>query len=330
MLPLNKVARTFITWKNASACEPRPDTPMGWLQVATAAGQSQPEDLEAAFSELGAVAVWLSDAGDNPVLEPAPGETPGWPATIVTALFEATQGEAALRQRLQQALPHIELTLQSVAERDWQTQWQQSLQPRQFGARLWVVPDSKLPDGSLPEGGPPTNAAVVTLQPGMAFGTGEHPTTAMCLEWLAAQQPTGKRVIDYGCGSGLLAIAALALGARECCAVDIDPQALTATRQNAARNDCLEQLFIVKPDAVPATTQYDVLVANILSGTLIELAGDLCRLTHSGAAVALTGILAHQADDVIAAWSDWAELAITNQQDDWVLLSGTRLENTDQ
>ncbi len=303
---------------------------MGWLQVATTAGQRQPEDLEAAFSELGAVAVWLSDAGDHPVLEPAPGETPGWPATIVTALFDDAQGEAALRRRLQQALPHIELTLQNIAEQDWQAKWQQSLQPRQFGAHLWVVPDGSLPDGTLATGKPPASAAVVRLQPGMAFGTGEHPTTAMCLEWLAWQRPAGKRVIDYGCGSGLLAIAALALGARACCAVDIDPQALTATRQNAARNDCLEQLFIVKPDAVPATTQYDVMVANILSGTLIELAGDLCQLIHGGAAVALTGILAHQADDVIAAWSEWASLSVTSQQDDWVLLSGTRRENADQ
>ncbi len=321
MQPLSKAAPTSTIWKNASASEPESNAAMTWLQVETAAGHSHPQNLEAAFTELGAVAVWFRDAGDHPVLEPAPGETPGWPETIVTALFAGDQTEALLRQSLEQALPGIALTLRSVADRNWQEEWQQSLQPRQFGKRLWILPE---------DSAPPANAAVVRLQPGMAFGTGEHPTTAMCLEWLAKQQLQGATVLDYGCGSGLLAIAALALGARECCAVDIDPQALAATQQNAANNGCQEQLLIVKPDAVPAAKQYDVLVANILSGTLIELATALRARVSKGAALALTGILAHQADEVAAAWSDWTQLSIADQQGDWVLLSGNKRENADE
>lgn len=288
---------------------------MPWLQVETAAGQNNPEELEAALTRLGAVAVWLSDAGDNPVLEPAPGETPGWPETRVTALFSNDHSTVQLQTDLQQALPGIEFTLQSVADRDWQSEWQQSLQPMQFGHRLWILPEHTTA---------PDDAANVRLQPGMAFGTGEHPTTAMCLQWLASKPLDGLNVIDYGCGSGLLAIAAAALGAQHCCAVDIDPQALTATRDNAANNHCTDRLLIVKPDAVPPAKQYDVLVANILSDTLIELSPTLRPLLTAGAPIALTGILAHQADKVRAGWVDWAELKVTDQRGDWVLLSGNK------
>jgi len=290
---------------------------MSWLQVETTAGHRDPQTLEDAFTELGAVAVWLRDAGDEPILEPAPGETPGWSETIVTALFEDNRSVTSLRTALQSTLPDIELTVRTVADRDWQSEWQQSLKPQRFGDRLWVVPsDVDTPD----------DAVVVRLQPGMAFGTGEHPTTAMCLKWLTRQTLQNASVLDYGCGSGLLAIAALALGARRGCAVDIDPQALDATRENARNNGCDEQLLIVKPDAVPADSQYDVLVANILSGILIELGPALRPLVRPGAPLALTGILAHQADAVRSAWAPWADLWVDDQTNDWVLLSGNKRE----
>ncbi len=291
---------------------------MAWLQVETVAGQDDPGVLEDALTELGASAVWLRDAGDEPVLEPAPGETPLWSRSIVTALFTDDFTAAALRRTLADLLPGIEFGFSAVEERDWQAEWQQTLQPRQFDNRLWVIPDSS---------GAPDGAAVVRLDPGMAFGTGEHATTAMCLTWLEQQALEATAVLDYGCGSGLLAIAALKLGATHACAVDIDPQALDATCANARDNDCEKRIEIVKPDAVPADAQYDVLVANILSGTLIELGPVLRALVKPGAPLALTGILAHQADDVMAAWAGWADLGTGNRSGDWVLLTGNKRGN---
>ncbi|MBT8421700.1 MAG: 50S ribosomal protein L11 methyltransferase, partial [Gammaproteobacteria bacterium] len=235
---------------------------MPWLQVETLAGQRDPQTVERVLSELGAAAVWLKDAGDEPILEPAPGETPGWSETLVTALFTADFREADLRAALDDTVPGIEWRFAVVEDQDWQSAFEQTLRPLRFSDRLWVIPD----------GSPaPDHGAVVRLAPGMAFGTGEHPTTAMCLQWLAQQALDHAGVLDYGCGSGLLAIAALKLGASRCCAVDIDPQALDATAENAASNAVADRLIIVEPDAVPAGAQYDVLVANILSGTLIDL-----------------------------------------------------------
>jgi len=200
-----------------------------------------------------------------------------------------------------------------IEDRDWQADYRQSLQPRQFGDLLWVIPA----DAAAPPG-----AAVVRLEPGMAVGSGGRPTTAMCLGWLRQQRLEGLEVLDYGCGSGLLAIAALALGAANATGVDIDPQALAASQDNAALNGRAEQLRIVKPEAIPADKKHDVLVANILSETLIDLGPALQPRLKTGAPVALTGILAAQAKDVIDAWASRADLRVTNRQGDWVLLSG--------
>jgi len=288
---------------------------MPWLQAETTAGQTDPQSIEDTLTAIGAIAVWLRDAGDEPVLEPAPGETPGWSETIVTALFPHDFVAEELAGCVNGLLPDVDLSFRIIADRDWQAEWQNTLQPMQFGERLWVIPH---------QAPPPEDAAVVRLQPGMAFGTGEHPTTAMCLHWLARQKLQHRAVLDYGCGSGLLAIAAAALGAANCAAVDIDPQALDATLSNALKNSCADRIAIVKPDALPADTQYDVLVANILSGTLIELGPVLRERLKQGAPLALTGILFHQAEEVTAAWSDWADLAVDDQTGDWVLLSGNK------
>ncbi len=242
-------------------------------------------------------------------------ETPLWSQSIVTALFADTYRADALAATLAELLPGIDFAFSRIEDRDWQAEWQQTLRPRSFGERLWVVPDAS----AVPAG-----AVSVRLQPGMAFGTGEHPTTAMCLRWLAAQALDDQTVLDYGCGSGLLAIAAVKLGAARACAVDIDPQALDATATNAAENACSGRIDIGKPDAVAADAQYDVLVANILSGTLIELGPVLRELVRPGASLALTGILAHQADAVAAAWSGWADLGTGDRDGDWVLLTGNR------
>lgn len=287
---------------------------MPWLQVTTAGGQRDPEPIEAAFTELGAVATWLSDAGDNPVLEPAPGETPLWPEVVVTALFPADTDTATVLAAMAELLPAAALHFRQLEDEDWQSNWQRSLRPLQFGERLWVLPDAAHHA--------PAGNAFVRLAPGLAFGTGEHPTTAMCLRWLTERPLAELTVLDYGCGSGLLALAALALGASAAIAVDIDPQALTATAANAAANGCAGRLQTGRPEEFPDAAGYDLLVANILSGTLIELAPALAARLRSGADIALTGILSEQAAAVCAAWSPWAPLQVSAQQDNWVLLTG--------
>jgi ribosomal protein L11 methyltransferase len=288
---------------------------MPWLQLETELGQQHPESLEPLLEELGAVAIWFRDAGDEPVLEPAPGETPGWSSTIVAALFpdgtEAEHVTAALRG----VIDGDRLNFSTVTDRDWQAEWQGTLQPLRFGERLWVVPEGTV----QPEPG-----IGVALTPGMAFGTGEHPTTAMCLKWLDSERLAGTTVLDYGCGSGLLAIAALALGADHAQAVDIDPQALVATRSNGFTNGCGEKLSVSDPEEIGTTRQYDVLVANILSGILLELGPEIRDLMRPGARLALSGILAEQAAQVCADWSGWAQLAVTDRSDDWVLLTGRK------
>lgn len=287
---------------------------MPWLQLETRRGQEDTTALETACTELGAVALWLRDAEDTPILEPAPGATPVWPRSILTALFPATLQQAHIEATLAPLVPAEQLRFTAVADRDWQADWQATLEPRRFGRGLWVLPHAApSPDAA---------AACVRLQPGLAFGSGEHPTTAMCLRWLERHAVAGQQVLDYGCGSGLLAIAALALGAKTAVAVDIDPQALDATRANADNNQCGANLRVLTPDTLAADARFDAVVANILSGTLIELAPSLAGHLREDAAVALTGILARQADLVLAAWQRYAELEVTEQVDDWVLLSG--------
>ena len=288
---------------------------MSWLQLETIIGQQRPETLEPVLEELGATAVWFRDAGEEPILEPKPGETPLWSATIVAALFPEDTDPEMLAAALQDVVEGSELSFTRIDERDWQADWQKTLRPLRFGDRLWVVPDGIA--FNKPGIG-------VRMTPGLAFGTGEHPTTAMCLNWLESQPLSGCSVLDYGCGSGLLAIASLALGADEACAVDIDAQALAATRNNAEKNSCSEKLVVCCPEEIAAGRQYDVLVANILSGTLIELGPVISKLLHSNARLALSGILEDQAEAVCAAWSDWAALKTSMQDQNWVLLTGRK------
>ena len=288
---------------------------MPWLQLETRSGQANPAELEARLEALGAVSVALRDAGDQPLLEPKPGETPLWSSTIVTALFPANVLAGELSAALGELIDPDDLRFTEVEDQDWQAAWRQELKARQFGRRLWVVPT----DAEAPR-----DAAVVKPDPGLAFGTGEHATTAMCLAWLDEVIKSGDSVLDYGCGSGLLALAALQLGATEACATDIDPQALEATRRNAAANGCADRLRAVGPELVDNTHRFDVLVANILSGTLIELGPVIEPLVRPGARLALTGILAEQADEVAQAWSGWATLHVDRQVREWVLLTGVK------
>lgn len=289
-----------------------------WLQAALDCPQSAVPDVEATFERLGALVTWTQAADDEEILEPEPGATPLWTAVRLTALLPPDTA----RERIRAAFPATPVRFEVVADRDWDAEWRKSLKPLRFGRRLWVCPvgqDCPDPDG-----------ASLLLEPGLAFGTGTHPTTAMCLAWLdrlAQDSPplAGQSVLDYGCGSGILAIAALRLGARSAVAVDIDPQALVATRDNAIRNGCAAQLACGLPAELlpPSASQaFDVLVANILSGPLVRLAPELRRFAGPATRVALSGILADQATEVIAAFSPWVRLAVVEQQGGWVLLAG--------
>jgi len=284
-----------------------------WLQAAVDCPQTDAADVEARFESLGAIVTWTEGTDEEEILEPEPGATPLWATIRITALLPSDTPRDQIAAAFPECRPHVEV----VADRDWDAEWRRSLKPLHFGRRLWVCPEGR----ACPD---PAGTSLI-LDPGLAFGTGTHPTTAMCLEWLDGQPLDGCRVLDYGCGSGILAIAALLLGARAAIAVDIDPQALTATRANAVRNDCAGKLRVVTPDeALPAAARdaAGVIVANILSGPLVKLAPQLRRFAQPATRVALSGILADQAREVIAAYDPWAHLAVTAEAGDWVLLSG--------
>jgi ribosomal protein L11 methyltransferase len=265
----------------------------------------------------GALSVTLRDAADEPLFESVPGERPLWGMTCVVALFPAGFNHRPVVQALKSVLrrPGLEYTLEPLEDRDWSNTWRDSFRAMRFGRRLWVCPVGESP--------PDPEAVVIRMDPGMAFGTGTHTTTALCLEWLAANPPRGKRVIDYGCGSGILAIAASKLGAASVQAVDIDPQALTAARENARRNHISRNFDVISPQALPAA-EADLVLANILANPLIDLAGELSRRVCSGGRIILTGILEEQADSVRAAYEPFFEFAAPVRRGGWVRLDGTR------
>ena len=276
-----------------------------------------PEQVESVLLGLGALSVTFTDAGDEPVLEPPPGETPLWTDTSVTALFDAAADLGALPDDLRAALSLDELPpsrFETLADRDWEREWLKDFGPMQFGTNLWVAPHgADVPDGAI----------VVRLDPGLAFGTGTHPTTALCLEWLGGLALGGRNVFDFGCGSGILSIAALKLGARSATGVDIDLQAVTATRQNAMDNGVLERLN-VGTEMPPGSRQYDVVVANILAGTLIDRASIVVETAAKGAAMAMSGIFENQVDLVTDAYAHAVDFQAPAFLDGWALVTGKR------
>jgi ribosomal protein L11 methyltransferase len=266
---------------------------MAWLQLSVEVAGDQVEAVSEVFNTIGALSVTVLDAGDEPLLEPAPGEAPLWSNTRVIALFDAAQDAAELKQQLRSVLdaPVPDLHVEPLADRDWSNTWRDTFGAMRFGERLWVCPVGESP--------PDPSAIVVHMDPGMAFGTGTHVTTALCLEWLDAHPPVNRSVIDCGCGSGILAVAAHRLGAANVTAVDIDPQALQATRENARRNGC--DIEVSLPDSIGKRSA-DLVIANILANPLIELAADISRCVHTGGQLVMTGILAEQAEAVMAAY----------------------------
>ena len=290
---------------------------MPWNQIRLRALREHSEALEDLLLELGAMSVTFSDAEDNPVLEPAPGETPIWPELILTALFEADANVELVISALENSIhPFTDLKSEILEDQDWERAWMNDFKPMQFGKHLWICPSWQEP--------PNPDAINLMLDPGLAFGTGTHPTTALCLEWLDAHPPKGQLVIDYGCGSGILAIAALKLGARHCWGIDIDPQALTASRDNAEKNNVGDaHFYVADPDGLPPVTA-DLVIANILSGPLVELATELNALVKPGGQIVLSGILQEQADSVLKAYSQWFEMQPPVTREDWVRLEGIK------
>jgi len=278
----------------------------------------EPDCIEEVLLRHGAQAVTLTDAGDDPVLEPAPGATPLWRDTRITALFAADADFAGLRADLGQTLAIDQLPdnhVESLHDRVWEREWLRDFKPMRFGERLWVLPEDTVAGTD--------DAIAVRLDPGLAFGTGTHATTALCLEWLEGSDIEGKTVLDVGCGSGILGIAALKLGAKSVMAMDIDPQALTATRRNALANDVSERLE-TSAHLDPGGTTYDLVVANILARILIDQAGVVCACIRPGGELALSGILVGQVADVMAAYHPQVEFAPPVCRDDWARLSGMR------
>lgn len=267
---------------------------------------------------MGAVSVTFSDPGDEPILEPATGETPLWSRVVISALLPADtpwSRPGELLAALFAPSPAPPISLCELVQRDWLREWRDTLQPIRVNQRLWVCP----PGTPCPDPG----AVAVTLEPGLAFGTGTHATTAMCLKWLAELDLAGRTVLDWGCGSGILAIAALLLGAHAAVALDTDPQALRATEENAARNGCADRLLVLDPAALDPQSRFDVVVANILADALVQLAPDLRRHCRAGARVALSGILATQAQRVRRCCASELDLQLHCERDGWVLLAGT-------
>jgi ribosomal protein L11 methyltransferase len=290
---------------------------MDWRQFVMDLGPLPPDAVEALFTRFGAHAVTLSDAGDEPVLEPGVGETPLWSSTRITGLFSADADFDGMRTALSAefALPAPPAhRIETLADRRWEREWLRDFRPMCFGSRLWVCPHGQQAGTD--------DAIVVSLDPGLAFGTGTHQTTALCLRWLDGQALAGKRLLDFGCGSGILAIAALKLGAAAATAIDIDPQAITATRSNALLNGVDQQLSAVteRPDGT-----FDIVLANILAAPLIEYAEWLSGRVPRGGALVLSGILAHQVEAVLDAYRRWIQFDATALDNGWARLSGYRL-----
>jgi ribosomal protein L11 methyltransferase len=271
---------------------------------------------DAMFSN-GALSLTLTDSRDDAVLEPAPGEVRLWPATRLQALFPDGTDSFSLVGSLarQLAVDPARIRPRVVADRLWEREWLRDFHAMRFGGRLWVCPRHEVVDDPA--------AVVVVLDPGLAFGTGTHATTAMCLLWLDANPPVGARVIDFGCGSGILAIAALKLGAQRAWCHDIDPQALLATSQNAQANGVAAGTVICAAAAeLPAAV--DVLLANILSGPLCGLAERFAALVRPGGQVILCGLMEHQEAEVTAAYDAWFDTARITIRDGWVALRAVR------
>ena len=293
---------------------------MPWTEVSVALAREQVEETEEVLESLGALAVTLEDQADHPLLEPAPGATPLWPTVRLRGLFEADVN----RQQVLRALQDIagserpeRIRWREVGDRDWERAWMDRFQAMRFGEHLWIVPTG------MEIAADPENIEI-RLDPGLAFGTGTHPTTALCLEWVDSHELQGLQVIDYGCGSGILAIAACLEGAERVICVDNDPQALEATAQNALRNRVQDRVSCCLPEDFDAGAfeppGADLVLANILAGPLIALAPVIAGAVRPGGHIVLSGLLEEQAGEVIKAYLPRCEQPRAESREGWLRL----------
>lgn len=292
---------------------------MSWLQLKIETTKADAPLFEELLEEIGAAAILMEDSADQPLLEPPPGAQPLWDATRVVGVFTVDSDADAIVEYLaaRTGKPLPAYRVEVLEDKDWVRAWMDHYHPMCFGDRLWVVPSWTPP--------PQPDAINLLLDPGLAFGTGTHPTTALCLEWLDSLNLQGKVVIDYGCGSGILAVAALLLGAKEAYCVDNDPQALTATRNNAAHNKVDDRIHTFMPEDMPSGIKADIIVANILAGPLAMLAPTLAAHSKATSQIALSGIIRPQVDELRGVYSEWFDMdGLAIKEEDWCRLSGTR------
>lgn len=289
-----------------------------WLQIVVSSSAAEADRVCCHLETLGALAVTLQDAADEPLYETVPHSENHWHATKVIGLFE-NKGNAAqlaqdFRRHCGESPPPFDIEL--IEDEVWERRCLEHVRPMRFGQRLWVYP-------SWHQAPQPQEGAIVTLDPGLAFGTGTHPTTALCLEWLDRQSLGDKTVIDYGCGSGILAIAAVKCGARRVYAIDHDEQAVLASRDNADKNRCSEQVSASLPEQFKGDNA-DIVLANILAGPLIQLAERLAALCCENGVLVLSGILDEQYDSIVSAYSPRFSLRAVVEKEHWLLMEWTK------
>lgn len=292
---------------------------MPWIQLRLNATATNAEAIGDELIESGAVSVTFQDSHDTPIFEPLPGETRLWGDTDVIGLYDAETDMNIIVAMLENS-PLLSKNflhkVEQIEDKDWQREWMDNFHPMRFGERLWICPSWRdVPD---------PNAVNVMLDPGLAFGTGTHPTTSLCLQWLDGLDLAGKTVIDFGCGSGILAIAALKLGAAKAIGIDIDPQAIQASRDNAQRNGVSDSLTLYLAKDQPENLTADVVVANILAGPLRELAPVISTLPQQGGHLGLSGVLATQAEGVAAAYEELFHLDPVAEKEEWCRITGIK------
>jgi ribosomal protein L11 methyltransferase len=304
-----------------------------FLEVTLRCREADQPRYEHALEDIGALAVTLLDAeadtsNEHAILEPGVGETPLWDDVQLSALFAGDADALVLLAALEAfdpALDWAQVRFRTVADQDWERAWMDQYVPLRFGARTWIVPWNQ----PLPDEADTDDAAVVRLDPGLAFGSGTHPTTSLCLQWLDALAGDGvlqgAQLLDYGCGSGILALAALKLGAATAVGIDNDPQALLATHDNAERNGIDAQLAVYRPEDAP-DARYPVVVANILAVALDALAEQLAARVAPGGRLALSGILAGQEPALLERYAPWFDALQVAREGDWVRIDGIRID----